>query len=133
MAPRLTAMNGPAPRGSASLSIELKEKVLHFDWVRREARTAGVPTGRKRTVGRSGLEAAVEVFGSASSRGPRRELVKRPTHGTARLGDLIAAAFDEAARYSADPREVSRLATQAVRHLMRRAGRMPVPLPAACA
>ena len=59
--------------------------------------------------------------------------MKRRTHGTARLGDLIAAAFDEAARYSADPREVSRLATQAVRYLLRRAGRTPVPLPAACA
>ncbi len=64
------------------------------------------------------------------SRPRKRELVKRRTHGTARLGDLIAAAFDEAARYGADPREVSRLATQAVMHLMRRAGRMPVPLPA---
>ena len=63
----------------------------------------------------------------------RRELVKRRTYGTARLGELVAAAFDEAARYSADPREVSRLATQAVRHLLRRAGRMPVPLPATCA
>ncbi len=59
--------------------------------------------------------------------------MKGSTHGTARLGDLVAAAFDEAARYSADPREVSRLATQAVRHLMRRAERMPVPLPATCA
>jgi len=61
------------------------------------------------------------------------ELVKRRTHGTARLGDLIAAAFDEAARYSTDPREVSRLATRAVRHLMRRAGGMSVPLPSTCA
>lgn len=60
-------------------------------------------------------------------------VVKRRTHGTARLGDLIAAAFDEAARHSADPKEVSRLATQAVRYLLRRAGRMPVPLPATCA
>lgn len=57
----------------------------------------------------------------------RMELVKRTKTGTARLGDLIAAAFDEAARYSADPREVSRLATQAVRYLMRRTGRLPVP------
>jgi hypothetical protein len=63
----------------------------------------------------------------------KRELVKRRTHGNARLGDLIAAAFDEAAHYSADPREVSRLATQAVRYLVRRAGRMPVALPATCA
>jgi hypothetical protein len=59
--------------------------------------------------------------------------MKRRTHGTARLGDLVAAAFDEAARYSADPREVSRLATQAVRHFVRRAGRVPSPLPAPCA
>ena len=56
--------------------------------------------------------------------------MKRRKRGTTRLGDLIAAAFDEAARYSTDPREVSRLATQAVRHLVRRVGRMPVPLPA---
>lgn len=67
----------------------------------------------------------------ASAHGPEEAqeegLVKRRKNGTARLGDLIAAAFDEAARYSADPREVSRLATQAVRYLMRRAGRLPVP------
>ncbi len=54
--------------------------------------------------------------------------MKTRTHATAYLGDLVAAAFDEAARYSADPREVSRLATLAVRQLMRRAGRIPVPL-----
>ena len=52
------------------------------------------------------------------------------THKMVRLEDLIAAVFDEAARYSMDPREVSRLATEAVRHLMRRARRLPVPLPA---
>ena len=67
----------------------------------------------------------------ASAHGPEKaqeeELVKRRKNGTARLGDLIVAAFDEAARYSADPREVSRLATQAVRYLMRRASRLPVP------
>ena len=34
----------------------------------------------------------------------------------AKLGDLVVAAFDEAARYSTDPREVSRLATQVVLH-----------------
>jgi hypothetical protein len=42
---------------------------------------------------------------------------------TAQLGDLVAAAFDEAARYSTDPREVSRLATQAVTDMLRRARR----------
>lgn len=56
--------------------------------------------------------------------------MKRMRHGTARLGDLIAAAFEEAARYSTDQKEVSRLATVAVRRLVRRAGRMSVPLPA---
>jgi len=44
--------------------------------------------------------------------------VKTTTPKTARLGELIAAVFDEAARYSTDPREVSRLATCAVSHLM---------------
>jgi len=39
---------------------------------------------------------------------------------TAQLGDVVAAAFDEAARYSADPQEVLRLATQALVHLLRR-------------
>jgi hypothetical protein len=37
---------------------------------------------------------------------------------TVPLGELIAAAFDEAARYSTDPREVARLAIQAVEHLL---------------
>jgi hypothetical protein len=44
--------------------------------------------------------------------------MKRTTRRTAQLGELIAAVFDEAARYSANPREVSRLATHAVSHLM---------------
>jgi hypothetical protein len=37
------------------------------------------------------------------------------------LGELVAAAFDDAAQYSSDPREVSRLATETVAHLLRRA------------
>jgi hypothetical protein len=40
----------------------------------------------------------------------------------ARLGDLIAAVFDEAARYAKDPGELTRLATRAVWHLMRTQG-----------
>ena len=44
--------------------------------------------------------------------------MKKTTRRTARLGELVAAVFDEAARYSTDPREVSRLATHAVSHLM---------------
>ena len=51
------------------------------------------------------------------------------------LGDLIAAAFDEAARYSTDPSEVSRLATRALAHILERtqdrslaeAGELEVP------
>ena len=42
-------------------------------------------------------------------------------HETAQLGQLVVAAFDEAAQYSSDPLEVSRLATRAVMHLLRRA------------
>jgi hypothetical protein len=42
-------------------------------------------------------------------------------HKTAQLGDLVTAVFDGAAQYSADPREVSRLATQAVALMLRRA------------
>ena len=37
---------------------------------------------------------------------------------TVRLGDLVVAVFDEAGRYSRDPREVSRLATRAIKHLI---------------
>jgi hypothetical protein len=58
--------------------------------------------------------------------------MKSSARKTARLGDLIAATFDEAARYSADPKEVARLATRAVTDLMRRAQRLSVlPLPPA--
>ena len=42
---------------------------------------------------------------------------------TARLGELVAAVFDEAAHYSNDPQEVSRLAAQAVAHILRRGQR----------
>lgn len=41
-------------------------------------------------------------------------------HVTAPLGELIVAVYDEAAHYSADPREVSRLATRAVVRMVRR-------------
>lgn len=43
---------------------------------------------------------------------------------TVQLGVLVAAAFDKAARYSADPREVSHQATQAVAHMLRGARRL---------
>jgi hypothetical protein len=47
---------------------------------------------------------------------------------SARLGDLVVAAFDEAARFSSDPREVSRLATQAVGHMLRGAQKRKISL-----
>jgi hypothetical protein len=40
------------------------------------------------------------------------------------LGDLVVAAFDIAANYSRDPRFVSRLATTAVRNVLRHARSM---------
>ena len=39
---------------------------------------------------------------------------------TVALGDLVATAFDEAARFSTNPLEVSRLATHAVTHMLER-------------
>lgn len=44
---------------------------------------------------------------------------------TAQLGELVVAAFDKAAQYSTDPREVSRLATRAVMHMLWRAREEP--------
>jgi len=41
------------------------------------------------------------------------------THGEMTVGDLVAAVFDAAAHYSSDPKEVSRLATQTVMHMLR--------------
>jgi hypothetical protein len=40
---------------------------------------------------------------------------------TVPLGELISATFDEAAQYSADPREVAGLAVQAVEDMLARA------------
>jgi len=53
---------------------------------------------------------------------------------TAQLGNFIAVVFEEAARYSTDPREVSRLATLAVMHMWRRTriALAPPSLPATC-
>ncbi len=55
------------------------------------------------------------------------------------VGDLVVAVFDEAERYSADPREVSRIATRTITHMLRRYGpkrgektaRETLPVPAA--
>ena len=45
---------------------------------------------------------------------------------TMQLGDLVAAAFDEAAYYSSDARVVSRLAAGAVMHVLGRARRASI-------
>ena len=44
--------------------------------------------------------------------------MKTHTHKRAELGDLVVAAYDEALRYSTDPREVSQLANKVVLHLL---------------
>jgi hypothetical protein len=51
----------------------------------------------------------------------------RTNHKTAQLGELVVAAFDEAAQYSTDSPEVSRLATRAVMHMLRRARKASPP------
>jgi hypothetical protein len=44
--------------------------------------------------------------------------MKTHVHMRAELGDLVVAAYDEAARCSSDTREVSRLANKVVLHLL---------------
>jgi hypothetical protein len=51
-------------------------------------------------------------------------------HQMMQLGDLIAAAYEEAESVSSDPREVSRLATGAIENLLRAARRVPRYIPA---
>jgi hypothetical protein len=46
---------------------------------------------------------------------------------TAQLGEVVAAAFDKAARYSCDPKVVSRLATKAIALILRPERRGPPP------
>jgi hypothetical protein len=54
--------------------------------------------------------------------------MKTNVRKTEQLGELIAAVFDIAAQYSKDPREISRLATGTVMHMLRRAW-MALPPP----
>jgi hypothetical protein len=56
--------------------------------------------------------------------------MRKSARTTTSLGDVVVAAFDTAARRSDDPREVSRLATQIVRQLLRPHGRSWAPHPA---
>ena len=53
-----------------------------------------------------------------------RALVRK----TAQLGEVVEAVFDKAAHYSADPEEVSRLATRAVA-CIQRPQRLALPAP----
>ena len=46
--------------------------------------------------------------------------MRTTVYKTAELGELVVAAFDEAAHHSANPREISRLATGAVMDMVRR-------------
>jgi hypothetical protein len=50
---------------------------------------------------------------------------------TVPLGELILTVFDKAAQYSADPREVSRLATQTISHMLWHIPRSKTSLPTA--
>lgn len=49
--------------------------------------------------------------------------MRTSAHMTAPLGELVVAVYDEAARYSTDPGEVSRLATRTVARMVRRSRR----------
>jgi hypothetical protein len=54
-------------------------------------------------------------------------------HKTTQLGELIAAAFDQAGLHSSDPREVSRLATQSISRILGGALRISVSMPMSAA
>jgi hypothetical protein len=55
--------------------------------------------------------------------------MKTKLQHTASLGELVVVAFDKAARYSANPEKVARLATAAVLRMLRRAGKDIIPGP----
>jgi len=53
----------------------------------------------------------------------KTKLQKPRLQSTTSLGELVVAAFDNAARYSANPNRVARLATAAVTYMLLRAGK----------
>jgi hypothetical protein len=57
--------------------------------------------------------------------------MRTQTSKTVPLGELILTVFDKAAKYSADPREVSRLATQTISHMLWHAPRSKTSRPTA--
>jgi hypothetical protein len=61
---------------------------------------------------------------------PRRGSEKTFVRKTAQLGEVVVTVFDKAVRYSTDPRQVSRLAAQAIALILRQLPpRMPSPRP----
>jgi hypothetical protein len=58
-----------------------------------------------------------------------QEIVKTQIQQTVPLGDLILTIFDEAAQFSRDPAEVSRLAAQTVARMVRHARNSPPARP----
>ena len=44
--------------------------------------------------------------------------MRTKAHRTIQLGDLVAAAFDEAALFSSDPKEITNMAAQAVMRVL---------------
>ena len=54
----------------------------------------------------------------------RQKSMETQVPKTVALGELILAVFEKAAEYSTDPREISRLATQAVSHMLSHAPRL---------
>ncbi len=56
---------------------------------------------------------------TGQARSLRRPPKRTSLRKTAQLGEVVVAAFDNAASYSTDPREVSRLATEAVALILR--------------
>ena len=60
---------------------------------------------------------------SASALTASQTFVLDSSRRTAPFGELLVAVFDEASRYSTDPDEVARMATEVVMRLLRRAQR----------
>ena len=59
----------------------------------------------------------------------KQKNVKTETQDTVTLGELVSTVFDKAAQCSLDPREVSRLATQTVAHMLLRGRNLTVSRP----
>jgi hypothetical protein len=53
--------------------------------------------------------------------------MKATVRKIAELGELVVTAFDNAAHYSTNPKEVSRLATRAITHMLQPRRRQPAP------